>query len=486
MYQKKISLFLSVIALFSLIQSCSVMQSSSKESVGDSEVEIKDGKVVKQESATGLDDLTLKLNVKKIVLDNGLRILIHENHKLPIFSFYTFFDVGGRYEYKGITGASHFLEHLMFKGAKKYGPGKFDTIIEKNGGMTNAYTTFDSTVYYENLPSEMIENIIDLEADRMDNLLLEKNAFEKERLVVLEERKMRYENNPQGKIFLSMMQSMFRGTPYGLSVIGSAEDVKALNRDTVFKYFKKFYAPNNAVVVISGDVDSDKTIEYIKKYYGNIKKSELVGSTKKKMDSPKNFITKTKFRREVKLNGTNPIPMFILGYKGDKLGTRKALVLDILSMIMSGGSSSYLNQKYVQSKKPYLSSIHASNYNLRNDGVFFLFGSLMKKTNLRSFKRRVLRDIKNVCTEAVTERSVRKVKNQFLVSYYNEIKTNSGIASFLGTNENFFGDFNHYKKELKQYASIGTEEIKRECRNLFKDDKYVFLSIWNKHSKKRK
>ena len=145
----------------------------------------------------------------------ALRLLVVENNKLPIVSYYTFFDVGGRFESRetGTTGATHFLEHMMFKGAKKYKAGEFEKIVEGNGGRGNAYTTFDSTVYYESFPSKVLEKIIDLEADRMGNLTIESKSFESERLVVKEERKMRYENSPMGKLYLSMMQAVFKGTP---------------------------------------------------------------------------------------------------------------------------------------------------------------------------------------------------------------------------------------------------------------------------------
>ena len=207
-------------------------------------------------------NLSLSLKVHKEILPNGLRVLIMENRRLPIFSYYTYFDVGGRHERKGITGASHFLEHLMFKGAKKYGAGKFDSLIEGNGGFSNAYTSFDNTVYHENMPSKSLPIIIDMEADRMVNLLLEPKAFEKERQVVLEERKLRYDNSPMGKLFLNMMQEVFEGTPYGGSVIGNVEDIKNVSRDQIFNYFKKYYSPNNAIVVIVGDVDTKKNDDH--------------------------------------------------------------------------------------------------------------------------------------------------------------------------------------------------------------------------------
>src|SRR5690606_26981284 len=200
----------------------------------------------------------INLDVKEVKLDNGLTALIIPDHKLPIFSLYLFYKVGGKNEVPGITGASHFLEHMMFKGAKKFGKNSIDFIIEGSGGSTNAYTTTDQTVYYENLPTSQLEQMLEIEADRMENLLLDENDFEKERAVVLEERRMRYENSPRGQLYLGLMSHLFEGTPYGRSVIGDIADLKTMTREQIYQYFKKFYAPNNVVVVIAGDVNPRK------------------------------------------------------------------------------------------------------------------------------------------------------------------------------------------------------------------------------------
>ncbi|MEK6626114.1 MAG: pitrilysin family protein, partial [Bdellovibrionota bacterium] len=213
-----------------------------------------------------------KLAVHKKILKNGLVVLVHENHLLPIMSYHTFYDVGGRYESRsdGTTGATHFLEHMMFKGAKKYGPGLFDSQLEALGGSSNAYTTFDSTVYHQELPSSGLELIMDMEADRMGYLLLEEQAFEKERAVIFEERKMRYENSPHGKLLLAMMQEVFKGTPYGGSVIGDEVDLKNLSRPQLQDFFKKYYAPNNAIIVIVGDVDHEKIFALVEQKFGGL------------------------------------------------------------------------------------------------------------------------------------------------------------------------------------------------------------------------
>jgi len=427
----------------------------------------------------------INLEVFKASLDNGLRVLIVENHNLPIFSYYTFYDVGARYERKGQTGASHFLEHLMFKGAKKYGPGKFDTLIEGNGGSTNAFTTFDSTVYYENLPVKSLEMIIDMEADRTVNLLLDPKTFESERKVVLEERKLRYENSPGGKLYLTMMQNVFKGTPYGGSVIGNKKDVETISRKEVHKYFKKYYAPNNAILLIVGDVDARSTFNMVKKYYGELSASKDLEKLKAPLDKIDLYQQKGRVPREIKIHANSPTPQFMMAFKSFPMGKKEAFVLDMLSSILGDGESSYLNQKYVQNRSPYLSRVGVSNYTLKHNGVFFISGHLLRKTNLNKFKRRLTRDSKKFCREGITERALQKTKNQYMISYYEQLQSNAGVARFLGFRENFFGDYNYYKKELDIYNSMTIQDVMSACKSLFKNNRGMFLSVWNKHSVKK-
>lgn len=427
----------------------------------------------------------IDIPVTKVTLENGLRVLIVEKKDLPIFSYYTFFDVGGRYESKGTTGATHFLEHLMFKGSKKYGPGKFDTMIEGSGGSTNAYTTFDSTVYYESLPVDSLETIIDLEADRMSSLIIEPKKFESERQVVLEERRLRYENRPGGKLYLQTMKRLFKGTPYGGSVIGDKEDVENLKIEEVRSFFKKFYAPNNAIVVISGDVDTNKTLEWVKKYYGPLKKSEELQSIKKPLDEEERYKFKYRTSGELKLYGNAPTPMFMMAFRGEKLGSPNSYVLDILGSILGSGESSYLNQIYVDGRHPRLSNIYSYNYTLKNNGTFYISGQLLKKTSINWIKNDLGRNLIRFCDKAITERNLQKAKNQFMVGYYKELTSNSGVAHFLGLRENFFGDYNFYKKELDIYQNITLEQVKYSCKNLFKNNNSLFVSIWNKNPRNK-
>lgn len=423
----------------------------------------------------------ITLNVKKYVLDNGLTVLIAPNPKLPIAAYYTLFDVGGRHEVKGTTGATHLLEHMMFKGAQKYGPGQFDSLIEKNGGTTNAYTTNDATVYYQTIPAPFVEKMIDLEADRIQHLLLEPVSFESERKVIFEERKMRYENSPDGLIYLMMMKKVFEGTPYAQSVIGDVEDLTALTRDQVMNFFKTFYAPDNAILSIAGDVDPDVLLPIIKEKYGSIPRSTILGKLKAERDDPKNFISTAKFGTEYSYYATNPIPKFMMAYKGEKAGTRRAFVLDVMAYMLGNGGSSYLSQKYIRNDTPLLSDLSFSSYNLRHGGVIYLSGELMDNVTIDTVKNKILGDVKNFCKEGLNARTLQKTKNQIMSSAYQAMKSNAGMAQTIMMNEKIYGDYNYGTKEMEIYNSVTESEVRKECDDVLVNSSPIFVSTWDKY-----
>lgn len=428
----------------------------------------------------------MNLRVYRTTLDNGLRVLIYPNNRLPIFSYYVYYDVGGRHERKGVdTGATHYLEHMMFKGTKKYTGKSFFNFIEGVGGNANAYTTFDSTVYHENVPSDALERVIDMEADRMNEILLDPKEVEKERIVVFEERKKSYENSPRGQLYLKGMQAIFEGVPYGGSVIGEVEDLKSLTREGLLKFHDQFYAPNNAIVVIAGDVDPDKTLDLLKKYYGPLKPRKDLKEFKEQKDNRSLYSHRGRYKRWIKLNSTSKSPMFMMGYKGEPLGTERSYVMDVLASIIGDGNSSYLNQTFVKSRKPSLASVSTFNYTLKHNGVFWVSGSLLDRSNLGRVKNRLAKELKKSCDKAIDDRTLQKAKNQYLVGYFQGIQTNAGMASFLGSQENYFGDYAHYLKEIDIYNGITVDQLKKTCHELFDGDEYIFLSSWEKHPEKK-
>lgn len=438
----------------------------------------KDKEKDKKESSDSLAD-SINLDVQEIKLENGMTALIYPNHKLPIFSIYLYYKVGGKNEVPGITGASHFLEHMMFKGAKKYGQGKIDFLIEGSGGSTNAYTTNDQTVYYENLPSTELETILDIEADRMENLLLEPVAFEKERAVVLEERKMRYENSPRGQLYLALMKNLYKGTPYGTSVIGEIPDLKSVTREQIHQYFKRFYAPNNLTLVLVGDIDAARAKKLIKEKFGLMAASPSVEESHAALKDEL-FVPKLKESKVVSLKGESPNPIFMMAYPTYKAGHPKQYALDVLSSILGSGKSSSLVREYILVKKPMATSLYAAHNSLEKSGFFFVGGELLRGVKLPKFRKELQQDLRKFCDTEITEKNIQKIKNNYLVDLYSSLDSNAGLAQFLGERQVLYGDWELYRKELELYEQVSVADVKSACEEVF-DNKNVFVSVWNKH-----
>ncbi len=425
----------------------------------------------------------LDLDVHKETLDNGLTIILVKNETIPTFSYYTLYRVGSKNERPGITGASHFLEHLMFKGAKKYGPGEFDYLIESNGGNNNAYTSHDLTVYYENLPLAALETIADLEADRMMNLLLEEGPFIKEKEVVLEERKMRYENSPEGQLFLAITSSIFKKTPYEESVIGSIKDIKNVTRDEIKAYFEKYYAPNNAVIVISGDININSTMRILRNKYAHLPPSPKLDKLTDDFINTEYKVKKTQ-GQEFHLHGQAPYPLFAFAYKSVRINDQNAIATDLLASILGDGSSSYFQQNLVENQAPTLSSLNVFNYTLAHAGVFAVMGQFLPKTSIKQFQKTFTQQTQRVCEKALTQRALDKAKNNYLVSFFRNLEKNSGIAQTLGLNEVFKGDYMFYKKDVASVNDTTLADVKRVCRQVF-SQRPLYFTVWNQNSKSK-
>jgi zinc protease len=423
----------------------------------------------------------LKLDVSSFKLDNGLQVLVVEDNRLPIFSLQMFYKVGGKDERKGITGASHFLEHLMFKGTKNITANKFDFMVEGNGGSSNAYTTNDMTVYYENMPSSTLDLMIGVEADRMVNLVIRKDEFEQERGVVLEERKMRYENSPRGQLYLNMMQELFKGTPYGTSVIGDIEDLKTVSRDQIYRYYRQWYAPNNAIMVIVGDVSASEVKSLVKKHFSSLKASSVPEQSRASIPDTAYRIER-KEPVELNLKGQATEPMFMLAFYSGKAGSAESYSQDILSSILSDGKSSYLTQKYALSRNPKVSGIYSGNYTLQKAGAFMIGGELIRGQKPSQFKKDLLKSLQKSCKEAITERSLQKVKNQYEIELFSNLDTINGLARFIGDRQSLYGDWAYYRQELKIYNSLKVKDIVTSCEKLFSQKNYVWTTVWEKNA----
>jgi len=460
-----ISLFILPLILFSCSSSLLQQKNSSLKPIA--------------QTSQGVNDGVYTLDAKKYQLDNGLRVILAKNSKIPAFSLHIFYGVGSKHEVAGITGSSHYLEHMMFKGAKKYGLGAFDKLIEGNGGVSNAYTSNDMTVYYENLPKEALALTLDMESDRMQNLLLEGDEFNAEKNVVLEERKMRYENSPMGQLYQRSFSMLYAGTPYEVPVIGSVEDVKGVTREQVYAYFKTFYAPNNAVLVLSGDFEEETALALLQKSFGSIPESKEVGEKKLEKESSKLYESTFKVSLVELINGQSEKPIFMWGVLGYEVGKRESYVADLLSRLLAEGESSFFEQKYVKSPKAIMSKVFSANYNLQHKGLFLVGGEFFEEQDFEKFKKSLRKDIQTFCETQLTEENLAKSKNHMLLQTYSELDTNQGIANFLGSMELMRNDFTLYKDEFKAYDTVTVDELKKECFSILTRPDYL-LGIWNK------
>lgn len=429
------------------------------------------------------NSIGVDLEVKKFTLKNGLRLLVYENPRLPIFTYYTFYEIGSRYERPGVTGSTHFLEHMMFKGSKNYGPHSFDNLTFANGGYSNAYTTYDRTVYHQALPSSKLKEVINLEADRLKYISLDNDLLENERKVILEERKMRLENKASSKLFTKMFESLFEGTPYASPVIGSITDILGTSRDDLMDFFKRYYVPNNMVIIVAGDVKASEVYDLVKEGFGSVPSRPEVETDKLKMDEPALFTFKGRYNRSVRVHGDNPNPIFSYYFKGHPVGTRKAYVADIVGTIISGKESSYLQEKLVQARRAKFTQIYAQNMSLRRSGAFIVGGSLHPKVKISKAKKIVEKYLARACDKAINQRELTKALNNYLVGYYNSTQSNGGVASIIGAGESIYNNYNQYLKDIEEYSSITVKEAKEVCREILNFDNSIFGSVWNKHPK---
>lgn len=413
--------------------------------------------------------------------DNGLRLIVYENHKLPIVSYWTYFDVGARFEEDKLYGGTHLLEHLMFLGAKKYGAGEMDKILSRSGGFTNAYTHNDATVYHNAFPSKMLEQVADIEADRMQNLLLEPKLFESERNVVLEEQRNGTENNPSRFHYKNSLNIVFEGTPYGHDTIGTQAQLKELTRENIQKYFKTFYAPNNAIIIVVGDVKVAEVYNLIKEKYSTIPLSQDVAKEKQNRDRQELYQFKKLTKSEYHWHANSENQQVGLFYRGVPIYDEKMYALDIFSDLLSLGSSSYLYQTFITSKNPFVSDISCAHQTLVKSGSFFVLAEMLPEKNAQEFKNELINGMKNYCNQGIDEKSLDKIKNMRLVSHYFSLQTNESMARTLAEGEAYIGNPLAYEIDMNKYAAVTVNEVKTACKWLLDNDEYIFTSVWNKN-----
>jgi zinc protease len=400
--------------------------------------------------------------VKEYQLKNGLKVIVVEEHKAPVATLQVWYKSGAMNEPEGKSGLSHLLEHMMFKGTTRYGPSEFSRIVQKNGGTDNAYTTKDYTVYFEILPSDRISLSIDLESDRMQNLRMVKEEVISERDVVIEERRLRYEDDPQNALFEEVVAAAFKAHPYQRPVIGWMSDIKSIERDDLFSHYRTCYSPDNAVLVIVGDVKADEIIKKVRDAFENIP-SESSGKNRKFTEPEQ------KGERRVYLNKEAELPYLLVAYHTPTFPHEDSYALDVLNMMLSGGKSSRLYQSLVYEKKIALSvSADYSGFN-KDPYLFFLSATASPGIDVLEVEKSLYTEIEKIIKGDLSERELQKVKNQTEASFIMDQDSIFMQAMKYGMFE-MLGGWRLLDKYLEGIRKVTSEDIVRVAKKYFHDD----------------
>ncbi len=355
--------------------------------------------------AQGVANAQVTARVTESALENGLKILLLEEHKAPVVTVHIWYRVGGRNEQPGTTGLSHLLEHMMFKGTSKIGPGQFSRIIRKNGGRDNAFTSEDYTGYFETFASDRVELALKLEADRMRGLLLDSKEIEAEKKVVMEERRLRTEDDPVSALREAMGAAAFQAHPYRQPIIGWMTDIERLTREDLVRYYNTYYVPNNAVLLVVGDFKSDELLPKIRHHFGPIPRAA---------DPPavRSVEPEQRGERRVLLKKEAELPFVFMGYHVPNLKHPDNFALEVLAYILSGGKSARIYKSLVYEQQLALFAGGGYDRESVDPNLFPLYASVMPGKTAEEIERALTAEIERVKNELVSDRELQKVKNQ--------------------------------------------------------------------------
>ncbi|MGB5382899.1 MAG: pitrilysin family protein [Lutimonas sp.] len=398
-------------------------------------------------------------DVKTFTLANGMKFLVVEDFSIPNANMYLFYRVGSRNEYQGITGLSHFFEHMMFNGAKKYGPKEFDRTMEFNGGANNAYTTNDVTVYTDWFPSSAAEIIFDLEADRISSLSIDPEIVESERGVVLSERRTGLENSPWRNIIQSVDATAFQEHPYHWPVIGYEDDMKNWSQQDLERYFKTYYAPNNCVVVVSGALKFDTVKQLAQKYLEKIPAQPAPPEVKIK-EPPQTGERRITVQKDV----SNPY--LTIAYHTPEAKNEDYYALSILSSILTNGRSSRLYASLVDHQQ--LATEIYSNFGESFDPyLFYIYAVTNSDVKETDLEKAIFEQLEKIKTEGISEKELQKIKNQKLMEFYGQVETINGKSNNIGTYEVFFGDYKKMFDAPANFNKVSAADVQQVAKKYF-------------------
>jgi zinc protease len=401
--------------------------------------------------------------VQEIVLDNGLKVLLLEDHKSPAVTFQVWYRVGARNEKDGKSGLAHFLEHMMFKGTPTTGPEEYSRIIAKNGGRSNAFTSSDTTVYFATMSREKIGIELELEADRMASALLGEKYFEPEKKVIQEERRLRTEDNPISALSEVTSAVAFTVHPYRRPVVGWMQDILHLSRQDLVDFYKLYYAPNNAYIIVVGDFSTDEILPKINAAFGKIPRGAL---------APEVWVDELEQRgeRRVTLKKEAELPFTLMFYHAPNLKSSDSFALDLLSVVLAGGRSSRLYHDLVYQKR-LVRSIDTDYSAVSIDPAgFSIYAQLLPGVEPARVETEIDGVVEKVKVDLVSERELVKAKNQVESAFVFAQDSIFGQAMKIGYYE-ATGGWRQMGNYLDGIRKVSREDIRRVARQYLVRDR---------------
>lgn len=405
--------------------------------------------------------------VHEFMLDNGLKLIVKEDRRAPVVVSQVWYKVGGSYEDVGITGISHALEHMMFQGTKKHPSGEFSRIIAEHGGRENAFTGRDYTAYFQQLEASRLPISFELEADRMRNLLLPKDEFTREMEVIKEERRLRTDDDPQALTYEQLSAAAFVAGPYHNPIVGWMNDIENLTVADLRRWYDLWYAPNNAVVVVVGDVDAAEVHKLARRHFGRIKARDIP-VLKPRLEPPQ------KGERRVTVRAPARLPSLFMAYKTPVLRTAEAdwepYALEVLAGVLDGGDSARLARHLVREEG--VAAGAGAHYGLysRHDDVFILSGIPAQGRDVDALEDALRRQIERLREELVTPAELARIKAQVVASNVYERDSVYYQAMIIGMLETVGLDWRQSEAYVERIQAVTAEQVREVARKYLNDD----------------
>jgi len=397
--------------------------------------------------------------VERYTLENGLTVLLHEDHTVPVVCFWQWYKVGSRNERQGITGLSHFFEHMMFNGSKNVPPKEYDRQLESRGAYSNAFTTRDMTAYYEEGGKESFETMLKLDSDRMRELSLLPDMLKSEVEVVREERRFRVDNSVPGLLDEALYSTAFAASPYHWPVVGWMKDLERITRDEMVDYFRTYYAPNNCVLLLVGDFEPANAKSKLAQYFASIPRQTPPAAP---VDSEPDQIGE----KRVDVRYPSETVSIDVGYKAPSVASDDIWTLDILSNILSGGESSRLHQALVYEQQIALSAGSSFRAGLE-PGLFELYAEMKPGHTAEEGEKSLYAEIQRLVSDGPSERELQKARNQAEAGFITALKTNNGAGQTLGYYEHIFGDYKRMFTAIDRYRAVTAADCRRVAQQVF-------------------